>query len=199
MTLENAQDLASSNAFDLSNAVRITKNNTNLRWCQPFLCKLANVILNILGGDLEPSRRSSLVRKSRRRNTLTSTVHTTHGDVDGEGEGVAVVAVAMATMAMRMMRVLGAGMMGRSGEDMGAEGISERRSRWFYFHSEKPRNSWFILGEKGPDRVLLLQVFQVRGRVLWVVSFVSSSHRLWNHLLILRQATPTTQHLLMSI
>ena len=47
MTLENAQDLASSNAFDLSNAVRITKNNTNLRWCQPFLCKLANVILNL--------------------------------------------------------------------------------------------------------------------------------------------------------
>lgn len=93
MTLENAQDLASSNAFDLSNAVRITKNNTNLRWCQPFLCKLANVILNILGGDLEPSRRCSLVRKSRRRNALTSTVHTTHG-VDGEEEGGAAVAVA---------------------------------------------------------------------------------------------------------
>ena len=30
MSLENAQDLASSNAFDQSNAVRITKNNINL-------------------------------------------------------------------------------------------------------------------------------------------------------------------------
>lgn len=51
MSLEDTQDLASSNAADLSNAVRITKNNANLRWRQPFLCKLANVIL-----DLKPHK-----------------------------------------------------------------------------------------------------------------------------------------------
>ena len=48
MSLKDAQDLASSNALNLSNTMRITKNDTNLRWGQTLLCKLANVILNLI-------------------------------------------------------------------------------------------------------------------------------------------------------
>ncbi|KAE8660186.1 Glucose-6-phosphate 1-dehydrogenase 4 [Hibiscus syriacus] len=53
--LKDTQDLVSSNALNLSNTMRITKNDTNLRWGQALLCELANVFLSILRIDLEPT------------------------------------------------------------------------------------------------------------------------------------------------
>jgi hypothetical protein len=47
MSLENAKDLASVDTPHLSNTMRVTKNHTDLRRCQTFLRKLANVFLNL--------------------------------------------------------------------------------------------------------------------------------------------------------
>ena len=47
MSLENPQDLAASDTLHLGNAMRITKNNTNLRWCQTLFGKLTNVFFNL--------------------------------------------------------------------------------------------------------------------------------------------------------
>lgn len=71
VSLQDTQYLAASNALDLCNAMRVTEKNTNLRWRQPLLSKLADVFIDFLGGDLEPARRSPLVRKSWRGNTLS--------------------------------------------------------------------------------------------------------------------------------
>ena len=46
--LENAEDFVSGNTLDLSNTVRITENNTDLRRSQTLLSKLANIFINIL-------------------------------------------------------------------------------------------------------------------------------------------------------
>jgi hypothetical protein len=61
MSLKDTQDLVSSNTPDLSNTVRVTKNDTNLRWSQTLLCKFADAILN-----LEPYQlnKSSLLSQS---------------------------------------------------------------------------------------------------------------------------------------
>ncbi|OMO73352.1 hypothetical protein CCACVL1_17318 [Corchorus capsularis] len=40
MSLKDTQDLASSNALNLSNTMRIMKNDTNLRWFKPFFANL---------------------------------------------------------------------------------------------------------------------------------------------------------------
>lgn len=45
MSFKNPQDLAASDTLNLSNAMRITKNNTNLGWRQPLLGKLTNVLV----------------------------------------------------------------------------------------------------------------------------------------------------------
>ena len=47
MSLEDTQDLVPSNTPDLSNTVRVTKNDTNLGWSQTLLCKFADVVLNL--------------------------------------------------------------------------------------------------------------------------------------------------------
>jgi len=47
MSFEDAEDFAAGNALDLSNAVRITKNNTDLRRSQTLLSKLANSLINL--------------------------------------------------------------------------------------------------------------------------------------------------------
>ena len=54
-----------SDNLDLSNTVRISEDNTNLGWSGSFLRKLANLIDDLLGGGLEPRRRSAGIGKSR--------------------------------------------------------------------------------------------------------------------------------------
>lgn len=48
MSLKNAQDLVASNALNLSNTMRITKNDTDLRRSQTLLRKFADVFLNLI-------------------------------------------------------------------------------------------------------------------------------------------------------
>ena len=44
MSFQDPKDLTPSDALHLSNAVRITKNDTDLRRCQPLLRELADVL-----------------------------------------------------------------------------------------------------------------------------------------------------------
>jgi len=57
--LEDSKNLVTSNNLDLCNTVRISEDNTNLRWSCAFLCKFANLVDDLLGGCLQPRRRSS--------------------------------------------------------------------------------------------------------------------------------------------
>lgn len=47
MGLEDPQDLASSNTLNLGNSMGITKNDTDLGWCQTLFGKLADVLFNL--------------------------------------------------------------------------------------------------------------------------------------------------------
>jgi hypothetical protein len=47
MSFEDTEDFAAGNGLNLSNTVRITKNNTDLRRSQTLLCKLANILINL--------------------------------------------------------------------------------------------------------------------------------------------------------
>jgi len=62
---ENSQDLVTSNDLDLSDTMRVTEDNTDLRWSGTFLRKLANLVDDLLGSGLQPRRRSARVWESR--------------------------------------------------------------------------------------------------------------------------------------
>ena len=47
MSFEDAKDFAASDAIDLSNTVRISENDTNLRRGQTFLRKLADIFFDL--------------------------------------------------------------------------------------------------------------------------------------------------------
>jgi len=63
--LENSENLVASDDLNLSNTVRVTENNTNLRWSGTLLRELADLIYNLLGSGLQPRRRSARVWESR--------------------------------------------------------------------------------------------------------------------------------------
>lgn len=76
--LEKTNDLLSGDGLDLGDTVGITQDDTDLGRGQTLLCKLANVFFNIRGRDLQPRRRSALVRAGTLRDTLSGSMHTTH-------------------------------------------------------------------------------------------------------------------------
>ena len=79
--LENADELLASNRLDLSNAVGITQDDTNLRGSKTLLGELADIVFDIRSRHLEPRRRSALVRESPSGDTLSWCMQTTHGSV----------------------------------------------------------------------------------------------------------------------
>jgi hypothetical protein len=76
--LEHTDDLLSSYRLDLGDTVGISQDDTNLRGGKALLGKLADVILNIGGRDLQPRWRRALVRESSLGDTLSWCMHTTH-------------------------------------------------------------------------------------------------------------------------
>jgi hypothetical protein len=78
VALEDAQHLAPGHAVDLRNPVRVPENHADLRRRQPLLRELADVLLHLRGGDLQPRRRTPLVRQSRRGHTLPVFATNTH-------------------------------------------------------------------------------------------------------------------------
>lgn len=60
--LEDAEDLVSGNDLDLSNAVAVPEDLTNLGRSSTLLCETADLLNDLLGGGLQPSRRAAGVR-----------------------------------------------------------------------------------------------------------------------------------------
>jgi len=60
--LEDSKNLVTSNHLDLGNTVRISQDDTDLRWSSTLLRKLADLVNDLLGGSLEPRRRGPGVR-----------------------------------------------------------------------------------------------------------------------------------------
>ena len=75
---QNTNNFLSSNGFDLSDTIGITKDDTNLGRCETFLGKFANVFFDIRSGDFEPGRRSAFVGEGGLGDTLAGGVHATH-------------------------------------------------------------------------------------------------------------------------
>jgi hypothetical protein len=70
-----------SNNLDLGNAVGVTKDNTDLGRSGTLLGQLADVVNNLVGGGLEPRRRSARVGERGGGNALALAVKTTHFDL----------------------------------------------------------------------------------------------------------------------
>jgi hypothetical protein len=56
------QQKHTSDNLDLSDTVRISEDDTDLGWSCALLRKFADLIDNLVGGSLEPRRRSAGVR-----------------------------------------------------------------------------------------------------------------------------------------
>lgn len=64
--------------LDLGNAVGVTENDTNLRGRGTLLGQLADLVDDLVGGGLEPGRRSARVRDGGGRNALALAVKSAH-------------------------------------------------------------------------------------------------------------------------
>lgn len=66
------------NDLHLGDTVAIPQHNTNLRRRSTLLGELADLVDDLVGGDLEPGRGGTRVRDRRAGDTLSVTVHATH-------------------------------------------------------------------------------------------------------------------------
>jgi hypothetical protein len=73
------QDLVASDKTHLSNSMRVPEDDTDLGWSHTFLGQLEDLILDLVTSQLEPVWNRTTIRQSRLGNTLTGSVHTTHG------------------------------------------------------------------------------------------------------------------------
>lgn len=67
-----------SDSLDLGDTVAVTEDNTDLRGRSTLSGELADVVDNLVGSDLNPGSGGARVRESRRGNTLSLGVKTTH-------------------------------------------------------------------------------------------------------------------------
>jgi len=68
--LEDSENLVTSNNLNLRDTVRISEDNTDLRWSCALLGEFADLVNNLLGGGLEPCGRSAGVWDGRGRYAL---------------------------------------------------------------------------------------------------------------------------------
>jgi len=76
--LKDSHNLVSSHVLDLGDSVRVSKDDSDLRWGQTLSGEFAHMLRDFLWGNLQPRWRGSSVWKSRLGNSLTRTVHATH-------------------------------------------------------------------------------------------------------------------------
>jgi hypothetical protein len=76
--LEDAENLVSGDVADLTDSVGVTEDDTDLRGGKTLLGELANVLVGLGGGGLQPAGGSALVGQSGGRKTLTGGVHASH-------------------------------------------------------------------------------------------------------------------------
>lgn len=63
--LQDSQDLSTSNTLDLRDTEGVSQGNTDLRGGHTLLRQLQDMLSDVLGLDLQPRRRSSLIGQSR--------------------------------------------------------------------------------------------------------------------------------------
>ena len=79
--LEDADDLLAGDGLDLGDAVGVTEDDADLGGGEALLGELADVLLDLLGGDLEPRGGSALVGASGLGDALSGCVKTAHAVV----------------------------------------------------------------------------------------------------------------------
>jgi hypothetical protein len=85
VSLEDTHDLLSGDGVDLCNAMGVTEDDTDLTGGETLLGKLADVLLNVGGGDLAPTGWGAFVGLGTLRDTLSWCVHASHAVVEEEG------------------------------------------------------------------------------------------------------------------
>lgn len=76
--LENTDNLLASDRGHLGDTVRVTKNHTNLGRGKTLLGELADVLLNIRGGDLAPAWWGAFVGLGTLRDAFAWSMHSSH-------------------------------------------------------------------------------------------------------------------------
>ena len=76
--LKDAENLVSSDSAGLSDAVRVTEDNTDLRGGQTLLGERADLLDSLIGGGASPGRSSTLPGQSTSGDSLSVAVDTTH-------------------------------------------------------------------------------------------------------------------------
>ncbi len=71
LRLEDTEDLVTGDETDLSDTLRVTELNTDLRRGHALTGELGDLLDNLLGGGLEPRGGSAAVRQSRGGDTLS--------------------------------------------------------------------------------------------------------------------------------
>jgi hypothetical protein len=87
MLLRDMEQRTSDN-LDLGNTVGVTEDNTDLRRGGTLTGKLADLVDDLLGGGLEPCRRSARVGDGAGSDTLSLGMKTAHFECRCEGEVV---------------------------------------------------------------------------------------------------------------
>jgi len=83
-TPRGLQKQHTSHDSDLGDTVRVSEDDADLRGRRALLRELADLLDDLVGRGLEPSRRVARVRNRRGRNTLSRAVKTTHDCGGGE-------------------------------------------------------------------------------------------------------------------
>ena len=98
--------LLTSHDLDLRNTVAIPQDNTNLRRGGTLLGELADLLLDLVGGGLEPRWGGARVGDGRGADALAVAVHATHFGVSGVFVGfeeVGVVAMRCADLRFKLV------------------------------------------------------------------------------------------------
>ena len=78
--LEDAQDLVAGHESDLCDTVGVTEDHADLGRGQTLLGKLEDLVLDVVGGQLEPCGHGATVREGGLGDSLAGSVHATHGE-----------------------------------------------------------------------------------------------------------------------
>ena len=76
--LKDAKNLVSSHSAGLSDTMRVTQDNTDLRGGQTLLGESADLLHGLVGGGTSPGRSSALPGQRTSRDSLSVAVDTTH-------------------------------------------------------------------------------------------------------------------------
>jgi len=76
--LEDAENLVSGHSASLSNAMRVTQDDTNLRGGQTLLGEAADLLNSLVGSSTSPRGGSALPGQSTSSDSLSIAVNTTH-------------------------------------------------------------------------------------------------------------------------